>query len=209
MTPDSNAPAGLLIAAYSDPRAARLDWDDLLTLAGRQVISVEAMVLVSRDAGGTIRETGNAHATGVGSVLGACSDAFLGLIFPPVLLASAEAGSAAGLVSHPQKKEIKAEVAHDLAAGCSGIVVLLDDRWVPEVEVALAGATVVSVHRVDHHSVEVAKLQASREAAAGASPGEAPPPRRSSPWRDAGSSLASALLTLGLANAILGYWAGR
>jgi uncharacterized membrane protein len=149
-------------------------------------------VLVSRDADGKVHEKDNAHTVGIGTVLGAAGGFFVGLIFPPALLASTVVGAgigagAGGLVSHYEKKEIKAEVANDLPFGSSGIVVLLDERWVADAEKALSKADRVSRHKVDKHSVEHAKTKAPKPTPTGVA--ERPTKRLSSSHRpqDCGS----------------------
>jgi uncharacterized membrane protein len=130
-------------------------------------------VLISRDADGKIHEKDTAHEVGVGTVLGAAGGFLIGLIFPPALLAWTVGGAAVGagiggLVSHHEKKEIKAEVANDLPPGSSGIVVLLEERWVADAEKALAKADNISKHKVDKKSVEHAKTEAPQPTATSA-----------------------------------------
>jgi uncharacterized membrane protein len=167
MTSERDTPVALYIAAYSDPDAARADWDDLKELAKQKVITVEALLLVSRDADGKVHEEDNAHTVGVGGVLGAAGGFLVGLIFPPALLVSTAVGAGVGagvggLVSHHEKKEIKAEVANDLPFGSSGIVVLLEEAWLTDAEKALSKADNVSKHKVDKGSVEHAKTEANK-----------------------------------------------
>ena len=50
-------------------------------------IAVDGLVLVSRDADGTIHEKDNAHTVGVGTAIGAAGGLLVGLIFPPAFLA--------------------------------------------------------------------------------------------------------------------------
>jgi uncharacterized membrane protein len=160
MTSESDIPVDLYVAAYSDPEAAQQDWDAVRQLAKDKVVTVEALVLVSRDADGKIHEQDNAHAVGIGGVLGAAGGFLVGLIFPPALLAATAVGAGTGgLVSHHEKKELKAEVAYDLPLGSSGIVVLLAERWVADAEKLLLKADNVSTHKVDRNSVEHAKAE--------------------------------------------------
>jgi uncharacterized membrane protein len=168
MASENDVPVDLYVAAYSDPDAARKDWDDIVHLAGNRTSAFEGLALVSRDADGKIHEKDNAHTIGVGTVLGAAGGFLIGLIFPPALLAWTAGGAAVGagvggLVSHHEKKEIKAEVANDIPAGTSGIVVLLEERWVADAEKALSKADNVSKHEVDKKSVEQAKTQAPKQ----------------------------------------------
>ena len=174
MSHDSDVPVDLYIAAYADSDAAQDDWEAIQQLAEQKVIAVEALVLVSREANGKIHVKDDTHAVGKGTGWGAAGGFLVGLIFPPALLASTAVGAGVGagtggLVSHHEKKEIKAEVANDLPVGSSGIVVLLDEEWVAEVEKALSKADTISTHTVDKGSVEHAKTEAPAATAAAVS----------------------------------------
>ena len=86
----------------------------------------------------------------------------VGLIFPPAFLASGVVGAGigagvGGLISHKEKKQIKAEVADDLPPNSSGIVALFDEQWTSQVTQALKDANNVSKHQVDKDGVEQAK----------------------------------------------------
>lgn len=156
-----DTPVDLYIAAYSDANAAQADWDAIKQLAHDRVILVHGLVLVSRDADGKIHEKDNAHNVGIATTLGVAGGLLVGLIFPPSLLAAGVVGAGigaglGGLVSHAEKKEIKAEVADDLPPNSSGIVAVFEERWAPEVKTALKGADAVSTHEVDRDSVEQA-----------------------------------------------------
>ena len=90
-----DAPLDIYVAAYGDATAAQQDWDGLKQLAKDKVISVDALVLVSRDDEGKIHIKDNAHDAGLGAAVGAVGGAIVGLIFPPALLASAAVGAGA------------------------------------------------------------------------------------------------------------------
>jgi uncharacterized membrane protein len=169
MTDQSEVPVDLYIAAYSDPDAAQADWDGIKQLAKDHVITVEALVLVTRDQDGKIDVKDNFHTVGVAAGLGAAGGLLIGLIFPPAFLASGVVGAGigagvGGLVSHGQKKDIKEEVADSLPNNSSGIVALFDEQWVAEVEKATAKADKVSKHEVDKDSAEEAKKAAAATA---------------------------------------------
>ena len=159
-------PSDLYIATYSDPGAAQEDWDDIKELARDDVITVDGLVLVSRDADGKIEVKDNANDVGKGAALGAVGGAIIGLIFPPAFLASAAVGAGIGagtgaIVDRHQKKEIKADVEDVLPPGSSGIVALFEERWVEDVDKALANADKVSKHEVDGDSAEDVKATAT------------------------------------------------
>jgi uncharacterized membrane protein len=161
-----SVPVDLYIAAYADPDAAQQDWDDIKRLAREKVITVDGLLLVSRDADGKIEVKDDAHDVGVGTVLGAVGGAVIGLIFPPAFLASAVVGAGIGagtgaLLDHHHKNEIKADVEDTLPPGSSGIVALFEERWVEDVDKALAKADKISKHEVDSDSAENVKTTAA------------------------------------------------
>ena len=149
----TDAPLDLYIAAYGDAAAAEADWDEIKQLAKDKVVTIEALILVSRDADGTIHVKDNAHEAGLGAAVGAVGGAIIGLIFPPALLASAVVGAGIGagagvVVDQVTKHEIRADVEDTLPPGSSGIVAIFEERWVTEVEKALAKAD-----KAEHHHV--------------------------------------------------------
>ena len=162
----ADVPVDLYIATYSDPGAAQQDWDDIKELARDDMITVDGLVLVSRDADGKIKVKDNAHDVVKGAALGAVGGAIVGLIFPPALLASAAVGAGVGAVAgaildHRQKKEIKADVEDVLPPGSSGIVALFEERWAQDVEKALAKSEKTTKHEVDAESAEEVKTTAT------------------------------------------------
>ena len=165
----SDVPVDLYIATYSDPGTAQQDWDDIKELARDDVIAVDGLVLVSRDADGKIAVKDDAGDVGKGAVIGAVGGAIIGLIFPPAFLASAAVGAGIGagtgaIVDRRQKNEIKAEVEDVLPRGSSAIVALFEEVWVEDVRKALARADNVTTHEVDSASAEAVKATAASTA---------------------------------------------
>jgi uncharacterized membrane protein len=161
----SEAP-DLYIATYSDPGAAQEDLDDIKQLARDKVIMVDGLVLVSRGDDGTIEVEDDANDVGKGAALGAVGGAVIGLIFPPALIASAVVGAGIGagtgaIVDRYQKQEIKEDVEDVLPPGSSGIVALFEERWVDDVEDALAKADKVTRHELDDKSADELKSTAA------------------------------------------------
>jgi uncharacterized membrane protein len=167
MPADRDVPVDLYIAAYADPDAARADWDAIKALARDDVIRVDGLVLVSRDAGdGKIHVKDNAHDVGKGATLGAVGGVLVGLIFPPAIFASAIVGGGIGagagaILDQEQKKEIKADVEDVRPPGSSGIVAVFEERWVAEVDKALAKAEKLTRHKLDGAGVEEVKQSAA------------------------------------------------
>ena len=162
----SEVPVDLYIATYSDADAAQEDWDDIKRLARDGVITVDGLVLVSRDADGKISVKDNANDVGRGAAIGAVGGAIIGLIFPPAFLASAAVGAGIGagagaIVDRRDKNEIKADVEDVLPPGSSGIVAMFEERWMDDVEKALGKADKVAKHEVDSESAEGVKERAA------------------------------------------------
>jgi len=169
MASAGDVPIDLYIAAYADEDTAQQDWDELKRLVREKVITIDGMLLVSRDDGGKIHVKDNAHDVGVGTVIGAVGGAIIGLIFPPSIIAGLVVGGGIGagagaLVDRHQKHEIKEDVEQVLPPGSSGIVALFEERWVAEVEKSMAKAEKISKHEVDSESAEDVKEAAASTA---------------------------------------------
>jgi uncharacterized membrane protein len=159
----SDVPVDLYLAVYDGEDTAQEDWDAIKALAKDDVITVLALVLLSREQGedGKIHVKDNGHEVGVGATVGAVGGALVGLIFPPAFLASAVVGAGLGagtgaLVDHHMKKEIRADVEQDMPPGSSAILAVFEERWVAEVEAALAKAEKLTRHKVAKADVEAA-----------------------------------------------------
>jgi uncharacterized membrane protein len=161
----TDAPVDLYVAAYSDPDAARDDWNVIKQLAEDDVIKVDGLILVSRRTDGKIHVDDDFHTARRGAEWGAVGGAIIGLIFPPTLLAGAAVGAglglgAGGLLSHGAKSEIKSDVEDALPLNSSGIVALFEERWVTDVDKAMAHADKVTKEQVDHESADRVKANA-------------------------------------------------
>ena len=170
----SDAPVDLYIAAYADADAAQEAWDELKRLAKEDIIRVDALVLVRRDAEGKVHVKDNFHEVGIGAALGVVGGAIIGLIFPPSILAAAVVGGgigagAGGLLDHHRKSEIKADVEEALPPNSSGIVALFEEKWTADMDKLLAKAEKVTKHEVDPKSVEDVKASAGATETAGSS----------------------------------------
>jgi len=144
---------------------AREDWDTLKQLAKDDMIKVDGLILVSRRTDGKIHVDDDFHETRKGAKWGAVGGAVVGLIFPPALIASAAVGAGVGagiggLVSHGQKKEIKADVEDVLPLNSSGIVAVFEEQWEDDIDSALSNAKKVTKEKVDRDSAEEVKAAA-------------------------------------------------
>jgi uncharacterized membrane protein len=161
----TEAPVDLYVAAYSDPDAARDDWNVIKQLAEDDVIKVDGLILVSRRYDGKIHVDDDFHTARRGAAWGAVGGAVIGLIFPPTLLAGAAVGAGLGLgagklLSHGAKAEIRANVEEALPLNSSGIVALFEERWVTDVDKAMSHADKVTKEQVDAESAEQVKASA-------------------------------------------------
>ncbi len=165
--PDDN-PVDLYIAAYSDPDAAGRDWADLKQLEEDEMINLDGLVLVSRDADGKIHVQENTHDVRRGSILGAVGRPRRRAHLParPARVgARREPGlgaGAGGLISHHEKNEIKADVEDVLPPGSSGIVAVFEERWGDGVDRALMNADSVKKEKIDRESAEGSRQPAGR-----------------------------------------------
>lgn len=145
------APLDLYIAAYDDPAAAEQDWEGIKQLEKDKIVSVEALVLINRDDAGKVHIKDDAHSVAAGAAVGGVAGALVGLIFPPALLASAVVGAGIGAgagatVKQLEKHQVKADIEQTLPPGSSGIVVLVEERWVTDIDKALTKAA-----KSEHH----------------------------------------------------------
>jgi uncharacterized membrane protein len=148
---ENDEPVDVYVAAYADESAARDDWDVVKSLVQDKVITVEVLVLVSRDLDGKIHVKEDAHNIRVGTAVGALGGFVVGVLFPPALVASAVVGAGIGagtgaLVNQVQKHRIKSDVEQTLPPGSSGIVVVFHEHHLSRIRQALAHA-----ERAEHH----------------------------------------------------------
>lgn len=161
-------PIDLYIAAYSDADAAAADWADIKQLAKDKLITVDALVLVKRDADGKIHIKEDAHEAGLGAAIGGVGGAVIGLIFPPTVLGAALVGAGIGaatgaVVDQVQKRQVKAELERTLPPNSSAIVAVVEERWVADVEKALTKAEKTEKHHL-HDGDEAAEAPADETA---------------------------------------------
>jgi uncharacterized membrane protein len=156
----------LVVAAFEDEAAAGQALDALQEFEKAGTIDVLAAKAVSRDADGKveIREVG-VHTTGRGATAGVLVGGLIGLIFPPSLLGSAIVGGATGgivgkLKHRHDKSELKDEVERTLPPGTSGIVAIVENRLLEQLERTLAAAEKVSKQAVDAETVEALESEA-------------------------------------------------
>jgi len=161
-------PYSLLIAAFDDQAAAGEALDVLRAWDQAGAVKIEGAAVVSRDLDGKIHVVERPdHRTAKGVGWGAVAGVAFGLIFPPSILAGAVVGAVGGgvvgkLVDRHDKKEIKEDIEADLPPGTSGIVALLEDRWVAEAREALTQSTKVDAKQLDDDGAKAVKEAAAK-----------------------------------------------
>ena len=78
------------------------------------------------------------------------------------LVGAGVGGGVGALVSHSDKKAIKAEIEDTLPLNSSGIVALFEEQWASEIEKALPKASKVTKEQVDAGSAAEVKTAAAK-----------------------------------------------
>jgi len=134
----------LYVAAYSDATSAKADFESLKSAEGAD-LSVEAAVVMSRDADGNVDvlEQGDGI-TGSGAVIGGSLGFVVGLFAPPLLAATAIGAGIGAVLGHFTKKHEEKELGVDLdeyfPPNSSAVVVIVEDKYLDRVDAALAKA---------------------------------------------------------------------
>ncbi len=121
----NDVPLDLYIAGYTDPDAAKADFDALKKAQRQGIVFIDGMVLVSRDDDGTlhVKESGD-HDVFKGATIGVAGGLVLGLFAPPLLGAAVVGGLVGGLigklVKHHDEKGIAKDVDEVVPPGTLG-----------------------------------------------------------------------------------------
>jgi len=135
----------LYVATYMDPSAADSDYQTLKSAESSDDFKIEGSVVVNRDEAGKVdvKETGGGE-VGRGALIGGGVGAIVGLFAPPFLLATAVGagiGAIAGEISKKHEdKELGVDLEEYLPEGSSAILVVMDDKYLDNVQAALTKA---------------------------------------------------------------------
>ena len=158
----NDVPLDLYIAGYSDPGAAKADFDALKKAQRQGIVFVDGMVLVSRDDDGKlhVKESGD-HDVFKGATIGVAGGLVLGLFAPPLLGAMVVGGVIGGVIGkaakHHDEKGIAKDVDEAVPPGTSGIIAVFEEIWVDEVERELARAEKKAVKKADKQTADELK----------------------------------------------------
>jgi uncharacterized membrane protein len=117
------------IGAYADVDDAKADFEAIKALHANLWIGPYDGALFEKEVGGKVKILDrDSAATGAAAVVGVLTGAFIGLIFPPSIIASAAVvGTASGVLGHLfggfKRKDI-AEIGDMLDEGTAGIVMI-------------------------------------------------------------------------------------
>ena len=161
----------LIVADFNDTAIAWQAYELLKSLEDGRTVEIEGVVVVKKNDDGKLEvQKVTDHTTRRGLGWGVVGGVVLGVIFPPSILASAvvlgAAGAASGaLVERHHKKELADELQDAIEPGHSGIIALVSDPSVVEIQKALDKADRVVAKAVDKVAAEEMKA-AAKEAEA-------------------------------------------
>jgi uncharacterized membrane protein len=149
----------VLIAVYMFEDLAEKDFEAVLKLAEDEVITIEGVVLVQKDADGEVhvRETGD-HLGRKGAKIGGGAGLVVGLFAPPLLAATAVGAAAGAVVGKFAKHRVESGIAEKmdnaLPNGTGGVIAIYDVSGHDAVDKALVNAVKKSVAQIDDTSAK-------------------------------------------------------
>jgi uncharacterized membrane protein len=158
----------LIVARYATMADAQAAYELLRQIEQTTSLRIDGVVVASSDANGKVTlGTVTEHSTREGVRWGLVGGIALGLIFPPTVLAGAAAGGALGAAigkirNLAHRKGLAEELEGIMQPNTAGVVALVEDEAVLDVQRALARADQIVTRAIDR---QVA-LEIDREAAA-------------------------------------------
>ena len=145
----------LIVARFPTTNEAQDAYRMLTELERRSSLRIDGVVVASRDADGKVHlGKVTEHSTKTGLKWGLVGGVALGLIFPPSILAGAVAGGAIGAAigkvgNLSSRSDLSKELEGVLTPGSSGVIALVEDTAVVEIQKALAEADAIVTKAVD------------------------------------------------------------
>jgi uncharacterized membrane protein len=158
----------LIVARYATMADAQAAYELLRQIEQTTSLRIDGVVVASSDANGKVTlGTVTEHSTREGVRWGLVGGIALGLIFPPTVLAGAAAGGALGAAigkirNLAHRRGLAEELEGIMQPNTAGVVALVEDEAVLDVQRALARADQIVTRAIDR---QVA-LEIDREAAA-------------------------------------------
>ena len=145
----------LIVARFPTTDKAEEAYRMLTELERRSSLRIDGVVVASRDADGKVHlGKVTEHSTKTGLKWGLIGGVAMGLIFPPSILAGALAGGAIGsaigkIGNLSSRSELSKQLEGVLTPGSSGVIALVEDTAVVEIQKALAEADAIVTKAVD------------------------------------------------------------
>jgi len=146
----------LIVADFSNPANAWDAYEALKSVEDGRTVAIEGVVVVKREADGKLEvQKATDHSTKSGLKWGLVGGIALGVIFPPSVIGSAAALGAAGAATgkirqEHHKHELASQLEDSIAPGHSGILALVSDPRVVQIQRALAAADAIVESTVEH-----------------------------------------------------------
>jgi arylsulfatase len=158
----ADTPTDVLVGGYPDLDQATRDFDALAKLVEDKKVEIEAAILITHAADGTVAVSQTAdHRGRKGVEWGGAVGVLVGLAAPPLLAATAVGAVAGGLVGRFVDKRVETEmhdkIGENLPRGTAGIIAVFDDSQRLAVEQALPGALAKSIVQTDKKGVKALK----------------------------------------------------
>src|SRR5215471_5278756 len=152
----------VLVAAYQDLDEATTDFDALAALVEDKKVEMEAAILITQAADGTVNVQQTAdHRGRKGGEWGGAVGLLVGLAAPPLLATTAVGAAAGGLIGKFVDKRVETEmhdkIGQNLPAGSAAIIAAFDGEQRLAVERALPGSPAKSVARTEKHGLRALK----------------------------------------------------
>jgi arylsulfatase len=152
----------VLIAAYLFEDLAAKDYDAIMQLVEDKEIAVQGVVLATKDADGTmaVKEAGD-HMVRKGAAAVGGVGLVVGLLAPPLLVATAVGAGAGALLGkfakHRVESGIEEKMGDVLPAGSAALIAIYDHEGADAVQQAIPNAIKSSVATIDGHSAKELK----------------------------------------------------
>jgi len=152
----------VLVAAYQGLDEATKDFDALAALVSDKKVRIEAAILITHAADGSVsvRQTAD-HRGRKGVEWGGAVGVLVGLAAPPLLASTAVGAAAGGLIGKFVDKRVETEmhdkIGENLPAGSAAIITAFDDEFRLAVEQALPGSPAKSLVQTDKKGIRALK----------------------------------------------------
>jgi arylsulfatase len=158
----ADTPTDVLVAAYRDVDEATEDFDNLAGLVKDKKVQIEAAILITHAADGSVSVQQTAdHRGRKGVEWGGGVGLLVGFAAPPLLATTAVSAAAGGLIGRFVDKRLETEmhdkIGENLPEGGAAIIAAFDEEYRLAVEQALPGSPPKSVVQTDKKGIQALK----------------------------------------------------